>query len=304
MASIIPGLPVSIPPDVLDLLLGIFADCNQKVAATLSRIPTTREEALDQQFIAHLSTIGPVSMPTSGWVVNVETHFLGGGHHYGKWEIADIGILLIMRRGNKVVWSKAAVLQSKRLFPDGAIYDAAREWKEFRWGFGRLHSGYTPTRSRTFEFTDESRYQSLNVGGEQAERIDAYEAEFNIPVHYLLYNPLVLPWARSIPVTPPEPALPDNDIGSRVLRSRTLLALRASGVSVPSYKEVAALSAPHALASFMAGWRLEDFVVSLLLGCHEGRLLDDSVDQPMEYLFNRRNNPIAAAFSVNLELPE
>jgi len=59
---------------------------------------------------------------------------------------------------------------------------------------------------------------------------------------------------------------------------------------------------PHQYAPFLAGWRLEDFVVTLLIGCHEGKVLRESLDSAMELLFYRRTGPIAAAFAVNIEM--
>lgn len=299
------GLPFPVPSDVIERLTGIFSNCNDRVTGVLSRIPTIHEDALDQQLIGHLTQLGPVSTPTSGWIISIETHFLGGGRHFDRWEIADIGVLITFRRGRQVLLSKVALLQSKRLFPKGNTHDANYEESRFRWGFGRLLQGYIPLRGQTdFTFTRLSRYESLDLTGAQATRISAYEGEFRIPVHYLLYNPVALPWSRALPATPPEPALPATEIGCRVLRAASLNVLQSASVTKPSFEEVASLSAPHAVAAFAAGWRLEDFMVSLLLQCHEGRVLGPSFDEAMELLFYRRSYPIAAAFAVNLEMPE
>lgn len=304
-ATSLTGLPFPVPPDVIERLTRIFSDCNDQVTHVLSRIPTVHEEGLDQQLITYLTQLGPVSTPTSGWIISIETHFLGGGRHFDRWEIADIGVIISMRRGKEVVWSKAALLQSKRLFPKGTAYDEDSAESRFRWGFGRLLQGYIPLRGQTdFVFTRQSRYESLDLSGPQANRIGVYEEEFRIPVHYLLYNPVAIPWSRALPATPPEPTLPVTEIGCRVLRAASLNILHAANVTKPSYEEVASLSAPHGFAGFFAGWRLEDFIVSLVLQCHEGRVLGPSFDDAVELLFYRRNYPIAAAFAVNLEMPD
>ncbi len=298
-------LPIEVPGDVLRLLKNIFRRCNKKVATSLSLVPTLHESTLDQQFVTSLADIAPTTVPGSGWIVSMDVHFLGGGHHFGRWEIADIGVIVALRRGHATLWSKAAILQSKRLFPIGASYNPEAEDDRFRRGFGRLHneySGYTEPRLFTFDLN--SRYQSLDLRGEQIERVLSYEGEFRIPVHYLLYNPLVVPWSRSIPVTPARPTLPSNRVGCRVLRSANIVNLRQAGTRTPSFGQVATLVPPHAFAPFAGGWRLEDFIVSLVLGCHEGRTLGDSVDSPAEYLFFRRSYPIAIAFAINLELPD
>jgi hypothetical protein len=118
--------PVSIPQDVLNLLERIFRGCNADVAASLSRIPTLHETSLDQRLITFLGSTAPALSSNSGWIVGVETHFLGGGHHFDRWEIADIGVIIVLRRGRRILWSKAAILQSKRLFPNGSKFDARR----------------------------------------------------------------------------------------------------------------------------------------------------------------------------------
>ena len=295
------GLPIAVPQDVLQLILRIFAGCNDEVSGTLARIPMTREDALDQMLISFLDRQGPQAAPTSGWVVDVETHFLGGGHHYGTWEIADIGVLLVLRRGHHVCWSKVAILQSKRLFPLGATHDESAERARFRWGFGRLHELYEPlAATRTFETTEQSRYESLDVSGAQSERIEVYQGEFTVPVHYLLYNPVAIPWTRSVPGSPA--ALPQNTVGCRVVRAQQVRSLRNNAITKPSYADIASLAAPSPHAPFHAGWRLEDFIVTLLLGCHEGKVLTASLDNAMELLFYRRTGPIAAAFAVNIEM--
>ena len=304
MASTNPtGVPVTIPQDVLDMLRRIFGAGNAEVSNMLSRQPMSREDHLDQALITYLDKQSPEVAPHSGWIVDCETHFLGNGRHFGVWEIADIGVLIILRRGDTVVWSKVAVLQSKRLFPLGSVHDEDAERARFRWGFGRLHGSYDVSAvRRTYNFTEESTYASLDLYADQARRIDAYQGEMTIPVHYLLYNPLQLPWSRTLPVAGPAP-LGSNDVGCRIVRARQMFTLR-NVVAVPRYSDLRDISAPHAHAPFLAGWRLEDFIVALLLGCHEGKVLDASLDNAMELLFYRRTGPISAAFAVNIWIAE
>jgi hypothetical protein len=155
---------VAIPQDVLDLLRRIFGDGNAEVASILSRQPMSREDHLDQALITYLDRQSPKGTPHSGWIVDCETHFLGSGRHFGVWEIADIGVLVILRRGKTAVWSKVAVLQSKRLFPVGSKHDEDAERARFRWGFGRLHGSYDVNATRrTYDFSEESLYASLDL---------------------------------------------------------------------------------------------------------------------------------------------
>jgi hypothetical protein len=119
--------PIPIPHDVRGWVRQAFADCNARVAKTISDTPTTHEVALDMTFIhPALCWIGRVPRTlTSGWTVRIATHYLGGGRHYGewngwerRWEVADIGVLVMFREAGKLRRTKVALLQSKRLYPD------------------------------------------------------------------------------------------------------------------------------------------------------------------------------------------
>jgi hypothetical protein len=68
-------------------------------------------------FIAEVSEHSAPVKFSSGWLVRLETHFLGGGRYWGRWEIADIGVLVVFRRAAVVQQTKIALLQSKRLYP-------------------------------------------------------------------------------------------------------------------------------------------------------------------------------------------
>jgi hypothetical protein len=53
--------------------------CNEQVSAVVSRVPTKHETTLDMSFIDYFAAIAtPVQFP-SGWVVQISTHYLGGG---------------------------------------------------------------------------------------------------------------------------------------------------------------------------------------------------------------------------------
>lgn len=295
--------PPLIPEDARTLINDVFRNCNRSVTETLSRLPTIHEDALDQHLISYIGSVPPMTATDSGWIISFETHFLGGGHHLGRWEIADIGVLVVVRQGVNVVFSKVALFQSKRLFPIQSKFDPQADEEMLRWGFGRLHAGYNTLRDgRLYKFTEASRYRSLDLRGKQAERVELYQEEVVIPVHYLLYNPLEMPWSRSIPITSPESTLPDNSVGCRIMRVGQMHSLR-SEMRIPTFKAVSALLPPHKSASFHAGWRLEDFIVRLLLECHEGKSFGPTLDDTMELVFYRRSYPISAAFAVNIEIP-
>src|ERR1043166_2302634 len=81
--------------------------------------PNAPEESLDLTWVEYLSHFSSPVVLDSNWVVKVESHYLGGLRHFYTWEIADIGILVFLRFGGARNKSKVALLQSKRLYPDG-----------------------------------------------------------------------------------------------------------------------------------------------------------------------------------------
>jgi hypothetical protein len=48
--------------------------------------------------------------------VGIESHWLGGRHMWGAWEIADIAVCVILRERGKLAVRKVALLQTKRLY--------------------------------------------------------------------------------------------------------------------------------------------------------------------------------------------
>jgi len=129
---------LDIPPDVLRWFRTVFAQCNKKLARTMSIVPNVSEPSLDMGLIDYLTQFGAPQVLNSGWTVRVDTHFLGGlRHFYGKWEIADIGLLVHYRKNGKTLRSKAAVLQSKRLYPKAGHVKEDLE-VDYETGFARL----------------------------------------------------------------------------------------------------------------------------------------------------------------------
>jgi len=107
--------PTGIPSPVFAWLHEVFGACNARVTEKLSNNPNLPEESLDLTWIEHLSQFSSPVRLGGGWLIKVETHYLGGLQHFGRWEIADLGVLLFVRRGNRIERSKVALLQSKRL---------------------------------------------------------------------------------------------------------------------------------------------------------------------------------------------
>jgi hypothetical protein len=63
-------------------------------------------------------------------------------------------------------------------------------------------------------------------------------------------------------------------------------------------------TASHKIAACRAlSWRLEHFVVDLLLGCETGYIANSPNDSGLNYIFNRRTAPISAALALTIDAP-
>jgi hypothetical protein len=125
-----------------------------------------------------------------------------------------------------------------------------------------------------------------------------------IPVYYLLYNPVEVPWAATVPAQDLKP-LPATTAGCRVVRSRLLdgaIASQPPGYH-PTYTDVGALPSPF-VGPHKGGWSLEHFVADELLRCREGHVASGDTDHVLEQLFYRRSGPISAAIAVTVEAPD
>jgi len=285
-----------LPPEVYDFVRTLFEDCNAHVARKIAHMPTSHETSLDMSLIEAISQHAPASHRVApDWIVRLETHYLGGGRHFGQWEVADIGFIVVWRDRGKVKLRKVAILQSKRLYPDeqGLEEDTPLDYMI---GFGRLMQGdeedLAAQEERVFTFTHESRYRALVSGDDQYQAIEAYEARRAIPVHYLFYNPLSIPWAQRVPVTERK-RFPRNDVGVQVIRARALqLALRRrQGGYTPTYADVAGLNP----------WRLEVFVADELLRCRQGYRAKGPNDDGLVQVFSRRTGPISTAIGITID---
>lgn len=308
--------PIPLPADVRAWLRSAFQGCNEQVSAVLSRVPTNHESALDMAFIQHFAAIAAPVQFSSGWVVEFSTHFLGGGRHVGdfpwlprRWEIADIGFLVLFRQGGKLIRSKVALLQSKRLYPDELDWDEDSPL-DYVVGFSRFmrpdDEWGAVTAPRPFTFRPESRYQALVSGVNQYKAIAQYETANQIPVYYLLYNPWQIPHTVTFPLTSDFQVAGSCDVGCRVVPAQQLrvaLAGKPEGHS-PAYGELReSLIAPFTFEQHQAGWRLEHFVVDLLLECETGYIASGLSDRGLNYIFNRRTGPISAVLALTVDAP-
>ena len=302
--------PFSIPPEVIDWIRDVFAAVNGRVSSKLSAFPTTHETSLDMTFIEEVSQhCAPVAF-SSGWLVRLETHFLGGGRYWGRWEIADIGVLVIFRRAGLVVQTKIALLQSKRLYPVEAQTTSEDHPLDYAVGFGRLlpadQEYKSAVKPRTFSFSRDSRYRAMEYGDGQYEAILNYEKETSVPIHYLLYNPLRLPLTVTYPVEAggADTRGTSEPVGARVLAATALTEKLSGQIKVgenPAFDHIFASS----WASTTAPWPLEYFIADLVLSCKEGHIagVNPMTDEALYTVFNRRSGPISAAIAITIDAP-
>lgn len=293
--------PIPLPLDAVEYIRQIFSDVDEHVTSRLDRMPTVHEESLDFAFIDAVAVAqGPHQTPT-GTIVDIDVHFVGGGWHMKRWEVADIGFIVTFRRANELLRTKVVLLQSKRLYPREAefVEDAGITRQG---GLGSLMNPSLPATIgvRTFRFDESCRYKALQVGDGQWQAILQYEKEFKLPVHYMLYHPSGMPCTVNIPVNLPFTApAPPVVVGTRILaggHTRTLCEGFPKNYA-PSYTDLSD-------GSGVVGAALPEFVVSGILSCTEGYIVDKSPDQDegLQRVFYQRNAPIAAAIRLDINL--
>ena len=250
---------------------------------------------------------GPVRL-NSNWIVRIDAHFIGGGRHFGTWEVADIGLMMIFRHNRKVVRSKISLLQSKKLYANSLNYVEDSRYVR-RFGLGRLlltddeHAAFVV--DRLLRFTLNSRYRAYRKGSDQQDAMGHFERRWGTEMYYLFYNPLDIPLAVKMPMEE-VPKLPENSIGCRVVQKRDLdcaLSSFSDGHS-PSYVEVReALNSEYLGAPCAAGWSLEEYAADLMLKCKIG-LVDDSPSyESLKVLMDQKRMPMSCALSVTFDMP-
>src|SRR5687768_15019105 len=109
--------PIPLPADVVDYIRGIFCVADECLAGRLERQPNVHEELLDMTFVDSVAMNSGPHRTQSDTVVDIDIHFVGGGWHYERWEVADIGLIVRFRRLGELLRTKIVLLQSKRLYP-------------------------------------------------------------------------------------------------------------------------------------------------------------------------------------------
>lgn len=298
-----------LPEDVIDAARAVFADANERVSTLLMRQPAMHEEGLDFNLVSTLDAAGPVVLP-SGTALVIETHWLGGRRHWGRWEISDIAVVVAVRIRGGLVARKVALLQTKRLYTrELPIHELERA--DYEIGIGRLidrtESIVPLFKQRKFSFAGDCVYGALAAGSEQVRHIDDYVAARDIPVYYAFYNPPSLPSSGLYPQACGRQEPEDVDVGCRVLTREEVNAVLA-GLPVGSAPSFTAMQSATRVSSFdphaVHGWRLETFIADEVMRCREGRLFEDAQDEILAGLLYRRSAPIAAAVVVTIDLAD
>lgn len=304
---------IEIPDEVSNWLRQTFRDSNEAATAKLSRNPSAKEEWLDLSIIDRLQMAAtPYTFRDTGWTAMIDVHFLGAVPMFRTWEVADIGLLVAFRSSGKLIRTKVALLQSKRLFTRTQRPETDEELeRRYMTGFSTvLHddNGFAElARGRVFRFSKASRYKSLKNGSRQITTIEQYETEKQVPVYYLFYNPATLPYERVVPIEAGTPFDTTPNVGCRIAPAvdvRRIMSEHVSATGTLSYQKLAKhLPAHFNAAQHRGGWTLEFFVVDLLLQCKVGRVYDGPVDPALFNVFYRRTGPIAAAVSITIDAP-
>ena len=234
-------------------------------------MPNVCETSLDLTVSEQLSNHSAPVRLQSGWMVRLETHYLGGGRHFGSWEIADIGFLVKFRRAGRLVRSKVALLQSKRLYPREVDFEEDKAI-DYLVGFGRLlesdETYLANAKPRKFRFDELSRYKALPKGDDQYDRIEEFEQRNQVPVFYMLYHPLRVPSSVDVPRTSTRNPRGPNKAGCRVVGSKSVrVALQSFHIGyMPRFGDMRVrLPVPHNSPEHETGWRLEHFVARVLV---------------------------------------
>lgn len=295
---------MDIPVEIMDWFRGIFVAVNRRLAEKIRNVPAIPEPHLDTTFIEHLMGYAAPRAFPSGWAIRIDTHYLGGLRHFGSWEIADIGIFVFFQRDGSLIRQKVALLQSKRLYPTAGEINYIEEY-DYRIGMARLakRDRHAPTMmpQRALTFKPSSRYKALLAHDDQYNAIADYIKQRHTPVFYLLYNPPSIPLRVQVPLTEYVAIVEDPPLGSRIIpfhKMEEILKTKKRNYA-PSITDVSKITAMD-----VNGWRLENFMADLLLGCKEGRRITDADASDMESLFYRRSGPIAATVAITVEVPK
>jgi hypothetical protein len=134
----------------------------------------------------------------------------------------------------------------------------------------------------------------------------SFSSSYNITLHYLLYNPSLIPWEIKTPVEA-LPVIDENRVGCRIVPKSLLdktLANKVGNFS-PSYKDIKeGFKTEFSGKDSDGGWRMEHFINNLFIGGGEG-LVDDSPNfEVMIGIMNQKSSPVSSALSITFDIGE
>lgn len=295
---------MAIPPDIIDWFRDIFAEANKRLSEKIRNSPAIHETYLDMTLIEHLLGYAAPHLFPSQWVIRIDTHYIGGLHHFESWEIADIGVFVFFQRSGRLIRQKVALLQSKRLYPVTGNVDHLDK-SDYVIGMARIGmrdpNAPSMLAERLFKFTVTSRYRALVAGDKQQDAIEEHFRRYAIPIYYLFYNPPYVPIQVKVPLLKYQKQRRVPSLGARVIPAEAIFDFLKD--KQKSYSPALA-DIRNLIPDAKYGWRLEHFMADLLLGCSVGRRFNRADQEPLRAIFFRRSGPIAAAIAITVEIPE
>jgi hypothetical protein len=290
----------AIPADAIKYFRGAFTEANRVATERMINLPNIRETSLDDALVDALVPFSAPRRLQSGAVVEMDIHNIGGLRRLYRWETADIAVLVFIYRGRKMVAQKIGMLQTKRLFPkNNDVLDDDPEG--FRYGMNAFlnRDARSPLAilNREFVFDRSCVYGSLTAGSGQVSAMNELNQRFGESVFYMFYNPSTAPVTVRYPVKSKR-VITKVKLGSRVFLSRevhTVLGTLKKGQN-PTLKAIMEGGAT-------SKWRLEEWVADYLLTCKVGQRFDETMQEKIANLLERRTGPIGAAIAVSIALP-
>jgi hypothetical protein len=289
-----------IPKDAIEYFRHAFAEANRIATERIVNVPNIRETTLDDALVDALIPFSPPKRLQSGAVVEMDVHNIGGLRRIYHWETADIAILVFIYRGRQMIAQKIAMLQTKRLFPkNNDVLDEDPEG--FRYGMNAFlnRDSRSPLAvlNREFVFDDTCAYGALKAGSEQVAMINSLNSQFGESVFYMFYNP------STVPVSIQYPVRSRRQIKSAKVGCRVFLSHEVHTVLDTLEKDRSPTLKMIVTGGKTSNWRLESWVADLVLQCKLGRRFDDSMQDKVSMLLERRSGPIGAAIAISIALP-
>lgn len=156
-----------IPITVVEYIRGIFASANNEVSLAVTAHPSMHEEALDHILVMKLTAAPAAFFANEQVAISIRSHWLGMRWMSGRWEIADIGFFILIRKNGHLLVRKVALLQTKRLYSK-EIPVAELGPDDYEIGIGRLVDRTDPqmplSKQRAFNFDLTCKYDALKGG--------------------------------------------------------------------------------------------------------------------------------------------